>query len=256
MPIVKLKNNLHIFGTSFVEDYTFVCGNTVPIYDIWNMTSLNQIIGHAKYNNKDYGNVFYRGECRLHKGLQSSLSRRIKTIHKSDDIMRNLVEDVADDNELANELKVVRLQFEHGINEKHKEGEHPEFDKEYKYNHRHRIEGVLQHYGIPSRFIDLVDNHWVALWMGLYHSQSFKNYRYYYHYEMREIPFADLAAGIDHSKDELYQYIILISLPYGRNNSNGIIETDDFIEVDLRRALPSTFLRPHAQHGYVEKEVS
>lgn len=254
MPITKLKNNLRIFGTSFVEDYTFDCGNTVPVYDVWNMTSLNQIIGHAKYNNKDYGNVYYRGECKLHKGLQPSLLRNIGTIHKADSKMKELVNAVADDKELANELKVVKLQFEHEINEKHKKDEHPDFDKDFKYNHRHRIEGVLQHYGIPTRFIDLVDNHWVALWMGLYHAEHYKNMEDYIHYERREIPYADFLSGVNLVQEELYQYIILMALPYGKDNSNGIIENDDFVEVDLRQALPSTFLRPHAQHGYVVRK--
>lgn len=50
----------------------------------------------------------------------------------------------------------------------------------------------------------------------------------------------------------LYQYILLIAVPDERvNNGDGIEIMDNMIVVDLRKALPSMFLRPHAQHGLV-----
>ena len=39
-------------------------------------------------------------------------------------------------------------------------------------------------------------------------------------------------------------------------SDNGIKIGDDTISVDLRSTLPSTFLRPHAQHGWTIKRKS
>jgi len=53
----------------------------------------------------------------------------------------------------------------------------------------------------------------------------------------------------------LFQYILLLAVPFSKNRTfTGIRESDNHIEVDLRHALPSTFLRPHAQHGLVIKK--
>ena len=54
------------------------------------------------------------------------------------------------------------------------------------------------------------------------------------------------------SDNLLFQYILLIAVPFSNNQPfSGIRTSSDYIEVDLRQALPSTFLRPHAQHGLV-----
>lgn len=60
-------------------------------------------------------------------------------------------------------------------------------------------------------------------------------------YELIDIPKND---------EELYQYIILLATEYS-NECNGISITYNTITIDLRSALPSTFLRPHAQHGWI-----
>lgn len=115
-----------------------------------------------------------------------------------------------------------------------------------------KIEGMLQHYGVPTRFIDVVDNHWIALWMGLYKIQTLKRINQYYHYQKRELPLSEMLCGSKTSADMLYQYILLIAIPDERvNNRDGIEIMDNVITVDLRKALPSMFLRPHAQHGLV-----
>ena len=47
---------------------------------------------------------------------------------------------------------------------------------------------------------------------------------------------------------------MLIAIPFStKRSSSGIQISKDYYEVDLRQALPSTFLRPHAQHGIVLK---
>ena len=73
--LTVLKDTLSIEDTSFVSMYTFSCGHQVPIYEAKTMYALTRIIGHAKFNNKDYGSVFYRGQCKLYDTLIPSLIR-------------------------------------------------------------------------------------------------------------------------------------------------------------------------------------
>ena len=70
--------------------------------------------------------------------------------------------------------------------------------------------------------------------------------------ELSQNDYADFLASI---RDDMYQYLLMIAVskeetPFG----NGINEGTDTISVDLRNALPSTFLRPHAQHGWTVKK--
>ena len=77
----------------------------------------------------------------------------------------------------------------------------------------------------------------------------------------RKIPFIDKLNGnavyADKKKweDAIYQYVLLIATPVAAElSTDGINRTKEFIEIDLRKALPSTYLRPHAQHGLVIKK--
>ena len=233
-----LKKNYRTPGTHFVDEFTFNCGNKVPIFEIDNYHGLNQLLGHAKFNNRNYGNVYYRGECHLHKTLIPSLYRKIKNISKAAKKLNDLVKLIEADPLLNNEFKLKNT---------------IDSIKEDKA----KVEGALQHYGIPTGFVDIVDNHWIALWMGLYKNIRIKKIEEYNYYEKREIPLVDMANGRPCIEDELYQYIILIAIPFSEmDNHNGVGISDDIIEVDLRKALSSIFLRPHAQHGLVVKKVN
>lgn len=227
----QLKSNLRIEGTEYAGEYAFLNGRNVPIFEIHTVHGLNQIIGYAKFNNNNYGNVFYRGECKLHQSLIPSLFRGCKHTGEKTKKLNLLIHLIHADDRLQHDLKL--------------EDADPE-KQEIK------IEGMLQHYGVPTRYIDVVDNHWIALWMGLHKIQSLKNLGKYYHYQKRELPLSEMLCGNKTDTDTLYQYILLIAVPDERvNNGDGIEIMDSMVVVDLRKALPSIFLRPHAQHGLV-----
>ncbi|MCI9345727.1 MAG: FRG domain-containing protein [Lachnospiraceae bacterium] len=227
----QMKNNLRIAGTEYVGEHVFVNGRSVPIYEIHTVHGLNQIIGYAKFNNNNYGNVFYRGECKLHQSLIPSLFRGCKHTGEKTKRLNSLIHLIHADDRLEHDLKLMDASP----------------DKQ-----EIKIEGMLQHYGVPTRYIDVVDNHWVALWMGLHKIQGLKNIGKYYHYGKRELPLSEMLCGNMADTDTLYQYILLIAVPDERvNNADGIEIMDGMIVVDLRKALPSIFLRPHAQHGLV-----
>lgn len=238
---VIMPNTLRINGSAFDKIHSFSCGNNVPIYEVNTVHALNQLIGHAKFNNQSYGNVYYRGESKLHPSIIPSLFRNGKKIEKAQERINKLINKIAADQYMRGELKI---------------------DPSDNDNTKIKIEGMLQHYGVPTRFIDVVDNHWVALWMGLNKPEEYKQFTTYYHYTRRSIPLVELYNekdkdnGIDITDEILYQYILLIAVPFSASRSfSGIEYSSDFIEVDLRQALPSIFLRPHAQHGLVLRRV-
>ena len=228
-----IPSNLRIADTKYISKFKFANGHEVPIFEINSMHGLNQIIGHAKFNNRNWGQVYYRGQCKLYNKLLPSLFRGCKKTSSVTRELRKIINLIITDKQLSNDLKV-------SVSERE--------PSEMK------IEGILQHYGLPTRYLDLVDNHWVALWMGnnRYEEKKIKNK--YCHFVQRKILFEDKECGIytpSTNLDELYQYIILLAVSFPTNNSEGISISNEHILIDLRQALPSVFLRPHAQHGLV-----
>lgn len=231
---VVIPHNVSIAGTAFVCMYDFANGHRAPVFEVMSMHGLNQIIGHAKFNNRQYGNVYYRGQCNLYDKLMPSLFRGCKKTRVASDL-KGIIKKIIADKELANVLKV---------------------DMKDLNRSTIKVEGILQHYGLPTRFLDLVDNHWIALWMGNNYFESKKIKNKYCHYVSRTVCFEDYATGprpLHTSDEEFYQYILLLALPYSVNHKEGIFDTDNHYLVDLRQALPSVFLRPHAQHGLVAR---
>lgn len=232
-PMEKMKDTLTQRDRTFVGYHSFSCGNDVPIYEVTSIHALNQLIGYAKFINQSYGDVYYRGECKLHEGLLPSLFRRhVSTACAAP--LNELINKICSDPKMRTSLKLESLD---------------------STSASYKIEGLLQHYGIKTRFLDLVDNHWIALWMGLYKNQTYNQVLEYNHYVQREIPLVDFANGKSCTEDDLFQYILLIAIPGESDRKNtGIFISDNFAEIDLRQALPSTFLRPHAQHGLVVRK--
>ncbi|WP_175904167.1 FRG domain-containing protein [Burkholderia seminalis] len=105
-------------------------------------------------------------------------------------------------------------------------------------------EPLLQHYGISTTWVDLVDNVWVALWFACH--RAMMEAERFLHFE-RRIP----------GDQEKYAYILLVAADIdGRNRTKpGYFYGENTELVDLRMAAPSVFLRPHAQHGLLFRKV-
>jgi hypothetical protein len=102
-------------------------------------------------------------------------------------------------------------------------------------------EPLLQHYGIKTRWLDVVDNVWVALWFACHTVRTTGKRGEYLHFEPRPIP----SGGQDD-----FAYVLLMEVENGDTTGHpGLHEGTTTQAVDLRVASPSTFLRPHAQHG-------
>ena len=99
----------------------------------------------------------------------------------------------------------------------------------------------MQHYGIKTTTIDLVDNVWIALWFALHKTQVVVvGNREHIHIS-------------DNSNE--YAYVVLMATDaIKESNISGIYEGEKTTLVDLRKSLPSYFLRPHAQHALMLKK--
>jgi hypothetical protein len=98
-------------------------------------------------------------------------------------------------------------------------------------------EPLLQHYGLSTTWIDLVDNIWVALWFACHTAHVSGKRSQYLHFEARN------------SGNERFAYILLIAADSSQAGVPGLFKGPNAELVDLRVACPSIFLRPHAQHG-------
>lgn len=238
--ITKITPMMTIPDAKYIESHKFKSGNIVPVFEAFSVYGFNRLVGYLKYINRKYANVYSRGECKLHPSLIPSLYREKSDLNAEDKKIDTIVKRFLSDAKISETLSLNTLEPE---------------------NSRYRIEGVLQHYGASTSFLDVVDNHWIALWMGLNDYTVKEQIEKYASYVERTIPEIEKISGEHEYQNPkkwielLYQYVLLIAVPYADgNSSNGIGISDSVIEVDLRKALPSTFLRPHAQHGLVIKK--
>lgn len=106
------------------------------------------------------------------------------------------------------------------------------------------VEGVLQHYGLRSRWIDAVDNIWTALWFACHIQLSGNKNGECVHYVRRD--------SLYERAENKYCYILLLGIDTNKMKSCGIpgfIGNEMGEVLDLRYAIPSYYIRPHIQHG-------
>ena len=243
-----LTDKSRVEGCYFIRHYKFNNGHIVPIYDISTTNALNQIIGHVKFLNAEYGNVYYRGVGELYDNVLPALMRgRVRGV--PDDLNKTL-SDIINNPYFKESLKLFKLK-------RPKSSQDHYLNNKFKRYNKYYVEALLQHYAGSTRFLDVVDNHWVALWMGLHKFASHGKGNKFYHSVKRSLSAWDLYEAHIEKKENtvngyIYAYILLIAMPYPKSIPEcGICETDGFVEVDLRKALPSIYLRPHAQHALV-----
>lgn len=234
MKIQKLSSKHINFGGYYTGEHVFTTDAKtsvrVPLFHIETVHSLNQILGYAKFINSEYGTVYFRGENKLHSTLTSSIYRPIPENTRLCILEKNLnttINKLIKNKKFSNFLKI-------------------QTDKEE--TKKIIIESMLQHYGFHTHCLDVVDNSWVALWFGLHKFQSLSEK--YYSYQNRTNILKHQPPSYD--KQEQFQYLILIAADHPTTNKEkGISIGKNIITIDLRKALPSLFLRPHAQHSLV-----
>ncbi|MDP8249924.1 FRG domain-containing protein [Pseudochrobactrum saccharolyticum] len=174
--------------------------------------ALTQAVGYAKFLAQPFERVLLRGQARLYDTLSPTLYRGIKKAG-------------AQNNRHVSLNKVLEL-FRSTCNV---------FSKFPDYSH----EPLLQHYGIHTTWIDVVDNVWVALWFASHEAFAAGKNKEFLHFDKRKI------------MEDSYCYIILLSANDDRRGKprRGMLLSKKTELIDLRVTVPSIFLRPHSQHG-------
>jgi FRG domain len=141
-------------------EYLVDADSSQPVLHVTDPHTLTQAAGylkHVKAHEEQFA-VFYRGQSRLYSGLVPSLFRGLK--RQGTECKRVAELNKYIDNMRRN-TKVLRPVPE--------------------YAH----EPLLQHYGVNTTWIDLVDNIWIALWFACYKGIAAGKFNEYLHFESR-----------------------------------------------------------------------
>ena len=184
-----------------------------PLLHVETPHALIRAIGYLKHTVQPWERVLFRGQNCMHLSLCPSLYRGLTstaTQAARHAKVNQIVRSFSDPGGISRNMP------------------------EYAY------EPLLQQYGIKTTWLDVVDNVWVAIWFAVHGAHSSGKHSEFLHFEERK------ATGA-----EKYGYILLIKVDEDRNLSarKGMMVGNITETVDLRIAVPSIFLRPHAQHG-------
>ena len=139
-------------GATFIGKW----GKTqTPIYDVPSMHSLNQLVGYVKHINAGNGTVLYRGQCKLYEKVIPSIKHDLSKESENSKKLNNTIENVLNDNPLKHFLGLKKAEI-----------------TGWHLYESLVVEAMLQHYGATTYCVDFVDNHWTALWFGLYEWNS------------------------------------------------------------------------------------
>jgi hypothetical protein len=196
----------------------------LEVFDASTSHALIQAAGYLKYNlAKTTGQgVFFRGQSCLYKTLSPTLLRGLKagsSIAKRWELLNGLLASIESDGSV---LRAV--------------------DTDCR-------EPLLQHYGIRTTWLDVVDNIWIALWFACHSARSFGWPEEHLHFEKR-IP--------NPRVDQEYAYVLLLASAHSTPvpNKPGRFKDARSETIDLRTAVSSHFVRPHAQHGLLVRRLS
>ena len=192
------------------DEMALNCGKNIRIYTIESIHDLTQYIGFAKYINKGKYNVFLRGQPDLYDG------KMIPSLYRG-----------------KKKLNTTTTKYGQRMNSLIKKC--PVFS-DYK---RNIMEPMLQHYGVKTSYLDVVDNVWVALWFALHQAKTvcINSHEYVYY--------------CDNEKPDSFIVLLASDAITPSAKQDGVYCGTCTSLVDLRKAVPSYFLRPHAQHAYM-----
>lgn len=220
------------YNNCFCGYNEFSCedGKTVPIFYIDSINDLNRFVGKAKYANSKYGNVFLRGQTDVYNSQMKP------------SILRNIT-----NSDTANKsIKKITDSFRRN-------------NKHLKNVDETVLHSILQHYGICTHWLDIVDNIWVALWFGSHCMQTTTVNHHKNKTSGNSVAPAECDLSIRFTPSTTpFTYIFLLladgrSETYLGEHRPGIYEGAKTVLVDIRKVVPSIFIRPHAQHAYTIK---
>lgn len=295
--------------------FTGTWSKNIPVFTVTSQNDLNQLVGYVKHINAGIGTVLYRGQCDLYPSVIPSIFHDPTLQVSKEQQLEQAVSSMMADSSL--------ISFFH-LNSPDVAG--------WELYKRLTMEAALQHYGGKTFCVDFVDNHWTALWFGLFARD--KTTKDYYRRDTTKKPDEDkhlklqvdlpilkchpdkpqdLDEGsltseqietcqnivakskrpytevittflkkindrnirewqqrcdqIDAQNQEItmlwqrfdddnkqgHMYLFLYVAETNAPSLNGIYFGENTYTIDLRKNLPSTFLRPCSQHGWIVK---
>lgn len=187
------------------------------VFQVRDTHTLIQAAGYLKHvRGKQSELVYFRGESELYSTLPPTAFRGIST-HRA----------------VSNAISRINVAIS-------------QFSRPLKSTGSYAHEALLQHYGLKTTWIDLVDNIWVALWFACHNAKSVGPCGEYIHFE-RRIPRTDPTGKA---------YVLLVAADAVAPDKRlpGFYAGVTTELIDLRVAAPSVFVRPHAQHGLLMRK--
>lgn len=220
--------------------------NEWVVWSVSNPNELTAVAGYLRYK-AQHGIAFYRGESSLHSSMlasafrphadgsgHSGLTQLQFDTHAA--AMRNYV-DALFGSPCTCKSGPFSFKNAHRCAEVTKRTQQTSAAL-VSGTYRAVVEPLLQHYGVKTRWLDVVDNIWVALWFACFQQVSSRRYA---HHVKRSISREGLGAKA---------YVIVFQTePLSDTQVPGYRVGPATRAVDLRYSVPSIYLRPHAQHG-------
>lgn len=158
MVMVEYPKTRSIQDTIYTGTWT---SKKIPVYTVTSANGLNQLVGYVKHINAPNGTVLYRGQCDLHPSVIPSIRREADKVNEKAKRLEKVLSTMAMDDDVISfwNLRAPDIAG-------------------WKMFKEIAIEATLQHYGAETFCVDFVDNHWTALWFGLYRWDASKgNYK-------------------------------------------------------------------------------
>jgi hypothetical protein len=183
------------------------------IFQVRDTHTLIQAAGYLKHvrGSKQSELVYFRGESKLYPTLPPTAFRGISTHRGASNAIGRINAAIV------------------------------QFVRPLKSTEAYAHEALLQHYGLKTTWIDLVDNIWVALWFACHNARSVGPCGEYLHFE-RRVPRIDPTG-------KAYVLLVAADAVAPDKARPGFYAGSNTELIDLRIAAPSVFVRPHAQHG-------
>lgn len=206
------------------------------VYSVKDPNSLTQVVGWLKFTCEN-GMVLYRGQSKLHDDMTASGFRNLTSRSHADYAakMKSYVASLYGSECTCRANK--NFASGHQCTERLRIGDHGSRQL-VSGTYRAAVEPLLQHYGLKTRWIDVVDNIWIALWFACHEQVTDGSHA---HHRRR--------STAQEGPDAKAYIVIFESGDVGRTDIPGYYLGDYTRIVDLRYAVPSVYLRPHAQHG-------
>lgn len=212
-----------------IDPISMIGGVTVLTVD--ELPTLVQAVGYLKYSSG--GKTYLRGQADLHGGrMEATLLRgNVRRVERGKAI-NSLISSTSAWQCAHKDHKQVDCL------EKLKQGPRSRQSLLSAGVPRFAAEPLLQHYGLQTRWLDVVDNLWIALWFACHWFDGVPGYR---HPVKRTL----------HDGRQEYVYVVSVGLRGEATDiAPGVVKFAGRGRVtDLRESVPSYYLRPHAQHG-------